>query len=65
MAPLEQGVKDFSAAAQVPLPGCEALAAAAAGYRATERSGDYFADLVRAHRAAGLLQEHASADGHR
>lgn len=47
---------------QVPFPGCEALAAAARRYAAVRPGADYYGDLTRAHRAAGLLHEHAVGD---
>ena len=47
---------------QVPFPGCEALTAAAEKYPAALPGADYYGDLTRAHRAAGLLHEHAVGD---
>ena len=54
-------------AAQVPLPACDALTAAAAGYARSAQpdQAGYYEDLACAHRAAGLLHEHESAHGHR
>ncbi|EIE23757.1 hypothetical protein COCSUDRAFT_63282 [Coccomyxa subellipsoidea C-169] len=50
------------ALSQVPFPGCEALTAAAERYPAALPGADYYGDLIRAHRAAGLLHEHAVGD---
>ena len=47
---------------QIPFPGCEALTAAAERYAAALPGADYYGDLIRAHRAAGLLHEHALGD---
>ena len=43
---------------QVAFPGSAALTAAAAQHRAACPGADYYEDLTRAHRAAGLLLEH-------
>ncbi|BDA47698.1 hypothetical protein COCOBI_10-5490 [Coccomyxa sp. Obi] len=50
------------ALSQVPFPGAEALAAAAQRYASAVPGADYYGDLIRAHRAAGLLLEHALGD---
>lgn len=48
--------------AQIPFPGCEALTVAAERYAAALPGSDYFGDLIRAHRVAGLVHEHALGD---
>lgn len=48
--------------AQIPFPGCEALTVAAERYAAALPGADYYGDSIRAHRAAGLMHEHALGD---
>ncbi|KAK9905646.1 hypothetical protein WJX75_003820 [Coccomyxa subellipsoidea] len=50
------------ALSQIPFPGCEALTVAAERYAAALPGADYYGDLIRAHRAAGLMHEHALGD---
>lgn len=60
--PSQQITQHAAVPTQIPFPGCEALTVAAERYAAALPGADYYGDLIRAHRAAGLMHEHALGD---